>query len=284
MTCGIESKFRRVYEMASKVAIDPVRASVLRMVKYTRAKTEQLELEVRVGKFDSTNKFTPGFDMIHRDLFTRLLTRFKNNVKHRGHPALKGHVWTGDDESYVFIRCEYPHGLRQTCRPPNDQEFTTKKQIGKIDFSSDRQYQIRFCLSKETNVVMNAEHPAYATVQRGKPNSFRFVRRHSFVETVPALQPGIPELQFQWDLSKVSPSAPTKKNAANGPCRYHCEIELKTPLTSLGNTEWDAQHDELVTDMLLSRARRVLGTSYIQNQQHTSIPLAQLFIIKKDNV
>lgn len=267
----------------AKFPVDPVRASVLKMVKYTRSQQEPLELEIRVGQFDASNKFTPGFETAHRELLGRLAKRFTNNVKNVGHPDLRGHIWTSE-KPYLFTRCEYPHGLRQTCRPPNDQTFNKKKQIGKIDFSSDRQYQIRFCLSKETDVVMNEDHPAYATVQRGAPNSLRFVQRQSFVETIPPLQPHVPVLKFQWDLSKVSPSAPTKKNATNVPCRYHCEIELITPLTTLGSEQLDNQHDELVTDMLLSRARAVLGTSYIQNQQHTSLPLAQLFILKKENV
>jgi hypothetical protein len=267
-------------ETKSTRPVDRVRESVVRMIQYMRNNHgENLELEVRVGQFTTDNNFQPGYTHEHLKVINRLLQRMQKNTEHH---EMK-QTWSMEDK-YMVMRCEYDKGVRKTCRPKFPEEYMVKKRVGKIDMITDRQYHLRFSLSRETNIQLTRNHHLYETVKRNPPKSVRYLLRASFTENVPAAS-GNPEddFCFQWDISKVSDPASNKKKSTEAPCTYHCEIEVKTKLLPLDDKEKEHQQDCLLADLLIARARAFLGTTYLQtNQEPRSLPPAKLVILTKD--
>jgi len=260
--------------------VDRVRESVLRMIQYMRTNHgENLELEVRVGQFTTDNQFHPGYTHEHLKVINRLLQRMQHNTEHE---TMKQH-WSMEDK-YMVMRCEYDKGVRKTCRPTFPETYMVKKRVGKIDMITDRQYHLRFSLSRETAIQLTRNHHLYDTVKRNPPKSVRYLLRASFVEKVPSLSgDSADDFSFQWDISKVSDTASNKKKSTESPCTYHCEIEVKTKLLPLADKEKEHQQDCLLADLLIARSKALLGTTYLQKDQPPrSLPPAKLVILTKD--
>ena len=298
---------------------------------------KNLELEVRIGQFTSENDFISGYSAEFMSLITRMLKRLQKNTE-----VLKS-TWKMVEPKYTMLRCEFDRGLRKTARPNFEEEYITKKRIGKIDILTDRQYHLRISLSEETKVDMVKSHPMYEVVKKQAPKSLRYIQRASFLEVIPAIHPsctcggqidperyflknvasalkkpnfdkaelmalferGLDQIQkhrltveksplpfticencsivFQWDISKVSAEAPTKKKSTENPCTYHCEIELKTKLFPIEDKTVQAQQNALIADLLIARGRALLGTSVLDsNHQPQPLPPAKLLLINKD--
>jgi hypothetical protein len=259
--------------------MDKVKESVMRMLKYMRSNSEEnLELEVRVGQFTTENDFQSGYLHDHLKLINRMLQRLQHNTEHT---ELKK-TWTMEPK-YMMMRCEYAQGLRKTCRPSFPEEYMMKKRIGRIDVLTDRQYHLRFSLSKETKVDLTKNHPMYETVKQKPPNSVRYIYRANFTEKVPALSgKAEDDVEFNWEIAKVSESASNKKKSTESPATYHCEIELKTKLLPIADQEEENQRNSLLADLIISRARSLLGTTYIENQTFRILPPAKLTVLTKD--
>lgn len=258
---------------------DRVRDSVVRMIQYMRANhTQNMELEIRVGKFSTDNCFHPGFSADHRILINRMGNRMHKNTIH---PEMK-HLWSSTPQSLV-MRCEYEKGVRKTVKPNHEEEIIVKQRIGKIDITTDREYHLRFSLSRETKINLTPKHHLFNTVNQGPPLSVRYLMRSTFTEKIPSVTKD-PEDDFclQWDISKVSERAATKEKSTKSPCTFHCEIELKSQLKPLADKAKEEQQDQLLADLLLARARAVLGTSYIQGDSLRPLPPAKLMILTKD--
>jgi len=252
--------------------VDRVRESVIKMVRYIRAHpTESLELEARVGKFTSEHEFVAGYPTELIPLVTKLLSRLSKSAQ------VEATRWQSIPK-YQMIRAFHDKGLRQTCRPGHEAEFTLKQLVGKLDLMTDRDYHLRVSLCKETTVEMTKHHPMYDTVTKKPPVSVRYVLRASFLETV------TPEIVFQWDISKTSPEAPNKIKAAESPCFYHCEVELKTKLTPMEDKVAEKTQDELITELLLTRAQSFLGTTFWSQGQLLPLPPPKLVIINSKHV
>ncbi len=252
--------------------VDRVRESVLKMVQYIRAHpAESLELEVRVGKFTSEHDFVAGYPKELIPLVTKLLSRLSKSAQ------VDPTRWQSIPK-YQMIRAFHDKGLRQTCRPGHEAEFTLKQQIGKLDLMTDRSYHLRVSLCKENTIEMTKNHPMYNTVTKNPPVSVRYVQRASFLETVNS------EIIFQWDISKTSSEAPNKIKAAESPCSYHCEVELKTKLAPLEDKVAEKSQDELITDLLLTRAQSFLGTTFVSKGQFLPLPPPKLVIINSKHV
>ncbi|NBQ59405.1 MAG: hypothetical protein EBU32_13735, partial [Opitutaceae bacterium] len=69
---------------------------------------------------------------------------------------------------------------------------------------------------------------------------------------------------FQWDISKVSESGQTKKQATNEPCSYHCEFELRNKLVPVEDKQLEQQLNHLLVDLVLARIRTMAGSYIIE--------------------
>jgi len=259
--------------------VDKVKQSVIRMIKHLRQNsTKDMELEIRVGQFTSENDFQSGYAHEHLKLINRMLQRLQKNTEHN---ELK-HKWSMEPK-YMMMRCEYPQGLRKTCRPSFPEEYLIKKRIGKIDVLTDRQYHLRFSLSEEQKIEITKNDSLYETVKQHPPLSVRYMQRANFVEKVPCPS-GNPAnlIEFKWEIAKVSSSASNKKKSTELPCTYHCEIELKTKLFPIQDPEEEDLKNSLLADLIIARAKSLLGTTYIENQTFTNLPPAKLTILTKD--
>lgn len=261
---------------------DKVKDSVVRMIKYMRSNSnDNLELEVRVGQFTTENDFQSGYSFDHLKLINRMLQRLQKNTEH---PELKSR-WTMEPK-YMMMRCEYDGGLRKTCRPSFPEEYMIKKRVGKIDVLTDRQYHLRFSLSRESKVELTKNHQFYEMVKQKPPLSVRYVYRANFTETVPALSgKSEDDYVFNWEIAKVSDSASNKKKSTEQPASYHCELELKTKLLPIEDKDEENQKNSLLADLIISRGRSLLGTTYIESSQPPSfriLPTAKLTLLTKD--
>lgn len=266
--------------VVAKVRADPVHEAFVRMLKYARENhQENLEFEVRVGQFNNESEFLSGYTHDHVKLINRLMQRLQKNTTH---DELK-QTWHMS-EKFVVMRCEYDKGIRKTCRPNFPEEYMMKKRVGKLDLMTNRQYHLRASLSKESPI--DVQQPGYEYLKKSAPNSMRYISRASFLETVPYVgshSNELPSIVFQYDISKVSESASTKKKCTESPCTYHCEIELKTKLIPIQDKNIENQHNSLIADLILARACALLGTSYLDsNQVLQPLPRAKLLLINKD--
>lgn len=261
------------------VALDRVREALCRMVQYVRQhNAENLEFEVRLGQFTVDNEFEPGYRHEHLQVVSRLRSRLENNTKH---PSMASH-WKIVEPMYLMIRCEYDGGVRKTCRnrdkgQPETEEYMLKRRMGKVDILTDRPYHFRASVSRETKLNITPAHHMYKTVTQNPPKSLRYVMRASFLETVPAL-PGVflgtegnLPFAFQWDISKVSESGVTKRQATEGHCSYHCEFELRNKLLSIDDKDTESQLNNLLVDLIVARIRALAG-SYIIEKSALTLP------------
>jgi len=259
-------------------SVDEVQESVVRMLQHIRENhKDDLELELRVGKFTSENEFVSGYTHDHMDLINRLLQRLKKNTEHSDYKK----TWTMEPK-YLMMRCQFAKNIRKTCRPSYREEFLMKKLVGKIDIHTDRQYHLRASLIKEIQIDCNQSQ--YEYLKKTAPISVRYIQRASFQEVVPYIgSQDLKEIVFQYDISKVSEAAPTKKKCTEIPCTYHCELELKTKLIPIPDKKVETQQNYLIADMLISRARALLGTSHLDSEKVLRpLPPAKLLVINKD--
>ena len=264
------------------VALDRVREALCRMVQYLRRNhAENLEFEIRLGQFTVDNEFEPGYRHEHLQVVSRLRTRLENNTKH---PSLSS-CWKMTEPMYLMIRCEYDGGVRKTCRnrdkdQPETEEYMLKRRMGKVDILTDRPYHFRASVSRETKLNITPAHHMYKTVTQNPPKSLRYVMRASFLETVPAL-PGVflgtdgnLPFAFQWDISKVSESGVTKRQATEGHCSYHCEFELRNKLLPIDDKETESQLNNLLVELVVARIRALAGSHIIEKSALT-LPTAE---------
>jgi hypothetical protein len=240
--------------------------------------TQNLEFEIRVGQFTSENEFEPGFRHEHIAMVSRLRSRIEKNTE-----SLP--TWSILEPMYMMMRCEFDGGIRKTCRQkPQEgiatEEYMMKQRIGKVDIMTDRPYHFRASVSRETKLNMTSSHHMYKTVTQSPPKSIRYVLRASFIEAIPTI-PGVfmgtrnnEPYSFQWDISKVSESGTTKKNAAEGQCSYHCEFELRNTLVPVEDKDVETQLNNTLVDLLIARIRAVSG-SYIIEKSALQLPPEQ---------
>lgn len=261
---------------------DRVREALCRMVQYLRKNhAENLEFEIRLGQFTTDNEFEPGYRHEHLSVVSRLRHRIEANTRD---PRLSSQ-WKSAEPMYLMMRCEYDGGVRKTCRnrekdQPDTEEYILKRRMGKVDILSDRPYHFRASVSRETKLNITPAHHLYKTVTQNPPKSVRYVLRASFLETVPAIEGttlGTEHNQpfvFQWDISKVSDSGVTKKQATEGQCVYHCEFELRNKLVPVDDKEKEHQLNNLVVDLVVARMRALSG-SHIIEKSVLSLPPQQ---------
>ena len=251
-----------------------VRESLLKLVQYVRKNyKEELELEVRVGQYTTDSlDFISGYAHEHLKVVNRLIQRIEKNTQ------VLHDTWTVADQKHMLIRCDYANNIRKTCRDQHEEEYMEKKRIFKLDLLSNRQYHIRVAVSRETKLK---EIPVSLTKEA--PKSVRYLLRASFKERIPSFATQFPELEFRYDLSKVSESAKNKQKAAERPCAYHVELELLTRLLPIENKELEAQQDLLITDMIIVRMQAILGGYKIDEAgNNTPLPPASFKIFSKD--
>jgi hypothetical protein len=253
---------------------DPVLTAVVKMVAYVRDNPQNdIELELRIGQFVSSGTFFPGYQHQNRPVVKRLLSRLTTTCE-------KKTQWTGKKQ-YVFIRAEYPQGIRQTCIPKHtDKTLTMKKRLGKIDISTDRVYDLRFSLCRETCVQPKNDHAIYEMVRKNKPESVRVMQRASFVETVPFSKSS--SIQLQYDISKVSEQSNSKMSCTKNPCSYHCEIELVSQLQPLKDKDQESKENEYIARVMLSRGKALLGSYTIVADTSVPLPPPKLFLLNND--
>lgn len=243
---------------------------VVKLIEQLRAHPDDpLELEIRVGQFSSDQEFTAGYAQQQMDLIGRLMPRLQKTVD--THPTR----WKFEGR-YTMVRGEYGNGIRQTCRPGQEEVFQQKSLVSRVDLLTDRPYHLRVSLSRESSVP--------SPVPRSEPpQSVRLIDRATFLEHVPALSPSsLPEpLIFQWDISKVSSSGKTKKDCTDKPCTYHCEVELRTKLRPLEDKKLEHIQDELIASLLLARGSALLGTFVRSEGSFEPLPPPKLVVIRK---
>jgi hypothetical protein len=260
--------------------VNPVKESLMRMLKYMRNNSqENLELEVRVGQFSNESEFQSGYTREHLQIIPRLLARLQKNTEH---PELKK-FWTSEPK-YMLMRLQFDNDLRRTIRPSFPADFVVKKRIGKLDILTDRQYHLRVSLSRENTIEITKAHPMYDTVTKHPPKSVRYIYRAVFTEKVPSVSGHDDEnYTFNWEISKVSNSAGNKKKSTETECFYHCELELCTKLSPIANTEEETEKNSLLADLILARAKALLGTTYYDNTNSLKkIPDSRLTLLTKD--
>ena len=251
---------------------DNVLSSVCKMVQYVREHhNEDIELELRIGQFTVNGEFFPGYQYQNRSVISRLIQRMEKNCESMGE-------WE-NNKQYMFIRAEYPNSVRQTCVPNSPKVFTLKKRLGKVDISTDRIYDVRFSLCKETPIRLASNHAIHEMVKRDKPLSVRMIQRASFIETI---KMGSSSFKVQYDISKVSRQSNSKMTCTQHPCTYHCEIELIDSLTPMSDKLEEKRQNEFIAMSLISRGRALLGTHTITENGLMSLPQPKLFVLNND--
>jgi hypothetical protein len=246
-----------------------VNAAVVRQLEYMRAHPDEpLELEARVVVFSNDADCKVGYADFA--VARKLVSRLEYNAKEVPN-------WSSVP-SYQMVRGEHDQGIRQTCRPPAPDVFQQKNGVSRVDMVTDREYHLRVALAKELPVDAKKQ----VELRTKAPKSVRLMHRASFIEEVPALSVSALPLTFQWDISKVSDPAPTKKECTDKPCRYHCEVELKTKLSPLQDKELERAQNELIASLFLDRARALLGTHYQSSPDSlVALPPAKLVLLHK---
>ena len=233
------------------ISNDPILISITELVAFVRSKkSEHLELEIRVGTFGQDNTFHPGYS--HIGLIRRMITRLKNN-------CAKLKSWTTLNE-VAFLNTEFPNNVRKRVGLTPIPIIVKKEKLSKIDIGSDRMMLgLRVSLSRETPVLGSS-----LVDNEGKelaPSSIRYIHRASFIQKIHFTNTFSVSVQF--DISKVSQSAPNKLECTKTPAQYHCEVELLDKLTSLNNPEEEIIQNQYIAYALLQAAKTFLGTHKI---------------------
>lgn len=253
---------------------DDVAKSIAAFVQYMRTSPDHLELEIRVGEFMSDHSFVAGYDMRHIDVVKRLRTVLSAATK-----ASAPNKWSVKISNQTMVKNTYGQ-LRRIYTLSNEDtddgdektkvanELVQHKQrVSCVDVYTDRPYHLRCQLSRETNVKDPVDLSQV-------PDSVQLVQRFSVCETIDM---GTTPLVVQWDISKVTPSARTKKEACDLPCRYHCEVELVTRVHPLGNQQLETDQNNFIAKTLLSRASWLLGT----HSGDTALSPPKLLVLKR---
>lgn len=254
--------------------VDNVFGSVVKMVEYVRERhKEDIEMELRIGQFTNNGEFFPGYQHQNKAVISRLLKRLEKNSKDIN-------TWE-NVKQYVFIRAEYPNGIRQTCIPKqeNSKTFSIKKRLGKVDISTDRIYDLRFSLCRETPVQISKDHAIHEMVKKNKPESVRVMQRASFTEEIPM---GDYKFKLQYDISKVSKQSQTKLSCTKYPCTYHCEIELLGKLLPLSDKDEENRQNEFIARSFISRGKALLGTFTLTPSGLVELPQPKLYLLNND--
>lgn len=277
---------------------DGIREEVANLVEYIRHRPGKgLELELRVGKFGAGGQFTSGYEGQFFEVIKRMRTRLDaSGVKDPTH-------WK-TLEKVMMMRCHYPNGIRKTVVPRgNDQKTTVyeaKKRLTALNLRCvNRAYDLRIQLSEERRIdpVRPDDRKTIESLEQTPHESLRYVLRGTSIFTPP-----LPEgwrsgpIRFQYDLSKVSASAPTKLEATRAPVFYHVEVELLAQLRPLVSLLTDAERadearvrqaktqehleDRVIAQQLIECGRSVLGQfSRVKSDAHSTdwsyIPLPE---------
>jgi hypothetical protein len=228
-----------------------------------------MELEMRIGQFTTGGQFTPGYTSENRHIIQRLLRRLEKNCQDKDN-------WT-NDKQYMFIRAEYPNGIRRTCIPNNPDKtlLIEKKRLGKIDLNTDRNYDIRFSLCSEAVVTSDQ---VLSMVKINKPESVRMIQRASFIETI-NLQDH-QHFRLQYDISKVSKQSDDKMTCTKYPCSYQCELELIEKLQPLDDKAEEEKQNKFIARVMIDRSRALLGSYTITPNGLTALNTAKLCIVR----
>ncbi len=252
-----------------------VKDAIVRTIQFLRNnKDDDIELEVRVGQYTSENEFISGYTAEHQKLVSRMIKRFQKSCE------MNGERWRAESEKPIsMMRSEYEKGIRMTSIPNRPTKYDMKQRIINLDIMTDRQFHLRTSLSKENKVDTATENAC----KTQEPKSIRLMQRMTFYETVPGYG-DFPTVVFAFDITKVSGNGRTKIESTKGDASYHCELELKTKLLPLEDKAKEASQDSLIGDMIIARARALLGTSYMDGASGILRPLPppELILINKD--
>jgi hypothetical protein len=244
------------------MSVDDIKNALTKMIqKIRKGDQSKLELEVRVGKFSTNHNFVPGYTVDHRILVNKMINRLETNCAEMPN-------WKMVPKE-MFIRCFYSNNLRKTCIPNKKQTFMVKTRLSTLDILTERPYSIRIMLSNEDVISMTNNHVLYQASIKEAPVSMRFYLRATFIETVQITRDGnIIEFVFAYDVSKVSVNGKNKMTTTKEPCDYHVEIELKSKLNPVDNPVENA----LLCDLILARAKAVVGTYEKKNNIFQKLP------------
>lgn len=257
--------------------------SVARMVNYIRHRPEQpgLELEARIGKITPGVTFESGYDSKLNAVILRLISRLNRNA------IQLPELWKAEKQ-YGMNRFEYTNGIRKTIIPRAGVKETTYTLKQKVDAGltlpcSNREYDARISLSNEIPITPDTKEgkEMIQALKSAKPKSARFIHRATFIHTVPQHLYVVTKdgthvtkpLQFQFDISKVSPAADNKFKATQSPAFYHCEVELvnNQSLVPLSDPEEERRQDQFVAQYLIQCLRALLGTTQrVRKNNNTS--------------
>lgn len=250
------------------------------LLKCTRNEMDG-EFEVRVGEFVSGEMdgeedikggggyhFKAGWDHAHFQGLSHLLESLRKQCEKN--PAR----WQSENK-IMFLKNDYGDNVLkiiESNKPSEPIVVRKTKNIRRIDIQTDRPYHVRVSLSREERLHVTENHPLYNKLNKEAPLSVRVGVRESFEETVRHEQYGW-IVQWKYDITKMSPPGKTKEECARQQCRWHCEIELLTNLSSLSSKEEEVIQEEWVARMLLNRMKVILGTHVRTSEKDPMIRL-----------
>jgi hypothetical protein len=213
-----------------------------------------VELEIRVGKFQTNGSFKPGYDNKHMSVMKRLITRLHETV------AKYPDTWRYKGGT-TYVRTFFGDNIRTTESKGLPTVTCCKRTVNRVNvYTSNREYDMRVTLAVET--------PQAAT---GSDHTHRqIVRRESFVETVHNVE-GL-EVCLQYDISKTS------RDLEKPPyiCDYHCEIEVLPGCYRRTTSSQELVDNQKIARLLVTRAMSLLGTHHIVQKEHVLLPIPSL--------
>lgn len=232
-------------------------ACVSRMVSLmetAREKSKHIEMELRLGRFNSENHFQPGYGS--RELANKLVDAMMMNCKHKPN-------WQ-KLEPVQFFTAQYPGNVRKRVMA-GKQETIRKTRIGNVDIGSNREFGLRFAVNEELPIVSDR-------VDIDPPLSLWITERVSFIETI-QLTPQF-SFRIRYDISKQSQKEQNKLQLESKKADFHCEIELMDELTC------DSNYLKLIAMELLNIGKSCMGTHYMTSSGKMKLTPPNLFLIK----
>ena len=263
---------------AEPVTRDPVIDGLVGRLRYCRSRPdEHLELESRVGQFDSSLSFQAGFHDDHRNIIESLQSALKQNTeKHQD----RWQTQPGGMLMHMFYHNNLRRTLLFSTSPPQN-VYIVKHKLGELNIHTDRPYHLRFSLKGETPADMTPGHSNgfHTAVERQAPQSVQIGSRHSFIECVTSPVHGW-QVRFRYDLTKLTPPGRNKMEAMKHQCRWHCEIELVSPLAPLSDKGEERLQDQWIAKLWLARSCVLLGTHYVNSEgAQCALPTPKLKVI-----
>jgi hypothetical protein len=251
------------------------------MIKILKDNNGTLEMEVRIGEYDSNLNFHAGYPSDYRMVPGRLINRLKNNVNISN--SNNDSKWSMENER-MYIKSYYNYKgvtIIRTSIPNETDKFIIKQRKKIIDVKTNRPRDLRFSLNEEVPVIVKKEidNEMYNLIHKEPPNFVSVVARISFFETIKILDNNV--IIFRYDISKVSDGDKTKIDSVKKPCSYHCEIEIMNPIPKSPNPEIETQLNHLIRNLFLDRAKAMLGT-HLKTQNGTiQLETPKLLIVNK---